>query len=592
MRMTIPGVRLEPELTIDLEGRPVVCHGGDSIASALIAADELACRISRSGQSRGVFCGMGVCQECVMLVDGRPARACMTAVRPGAQVRRLPADPLAAASHAALPSVVLDPELLVVGAGPAGLAAAAAAAEAGVEVVVIDERAKPGGQYFKQPTAEVVEERLLDNQYREGRVLIERVRRSGVSVLEGVQVWAVKGPRELFAVSAEQALTLRPQRLVVATGAYERGVPMPGWTLPGFMTTGAAQTLMRSYQVLPGSRILVSGNGPLNLQVAAELVRGGATVAAVCEAAPIMRLPRATSAFRMGVAAPDLMLSGIGYLRTLRRARVPLLEAHAVVSVEGPRRVRRATIAALDPSGHPIGGSERRFDVDAVCIGFGFIPATELMRSLGAKHRFDAELRQLVSVRDRRGRSSLEHVWVVGDGGGIGGARLAKATGTLAGLDVAESLGRVLPGASARARRSATRAAARNDRFQRALSCLFSAAHISDQFADLTTPICRCEEVSLAEIDHVFAGGISSLGALKRLTRAGMGRCQGRYCAPVLAELAARRHVRFTEEADWFAPAPPFKPLPVGLVVAATAGAGASAPAQTETGRTLGPPLG
>jgi bacterioferritin-associated ferredoxin len=152
----------------------------------------------------------------------------------------------------------------------------------------------------------------------------------------------------------------------------------------------------------------------------------------------------------------------------------------------------------------------------------------------------------------------------------------------LAGVDVAESLGRSLPGSLAAARRGAERAAARNRRFQSALAELYAAPRLVDQLADPQTLVCRCEEVSLEEIGRGFASGVTSLGALKRVTRAGMGRCQGRYCAPVLAELAARRSGRATEESDWFAPAPPFKPLPVDLVVAAAAGVRPGDPARTE----------
>jgi hypothetical protein len=331
------------------------------------------------------------------------------------------------------------------------------------------------------------------------------------------------------------------------------------------MATGAAQTLMRAYQVLPGRRVLVSGNGPLNVQVAAELVLAGASVVALCEVARAASPARGTHLARMALAAPDLMWQGLKYVRALRRARVPILYGHSIVRAEGADRVERAVVARLDGEGCPVSGSERAFDVDAVCVGFGFLPSNELARTLGVEHVYDRALGQLVAVRHGAGRTSVEHVWVVGDAGGTGGARLAQAVGELAGADVARSIGLPAPRSP-----RAERARRRNERFQRELAALYAAPRLVDQLADAETLVCRCEGVTLGAVDAAFVRGTASIGAVKRTTRAGMGRCQGRYCAPVLAEIAARRSGSPLDEDAWFAPAPPFKPLPVDLVAAAT----------------------
>ncbi len=558
MRTTVPGLRAKGEAaTIRLGGRPLACLAGDTVAAALVAAGELTCRLTQLGDPRGVFCGMGVCHDCVMLVDGVPLRTCMTPVRDGMSVEveveaeaRRP-EPLGV--H--LEPIALEPDVLVVGAGPGGLAAAAAAAEAGARVLLVDERPKLGGQYFKQPSdAFDVDERALDRQYRQGRELIGRVERAGATVLKGAQVWAAAGPHELLAVGEGCAYALRPRRLVLATGAYERGVPLPGWTLPGFLATGAAQTLLRAYQVLPGRRVLVSGNGPLNVQVAAELVHAGATVVALCETArPGSPIPLAA----MAATAPDLMLDALRYGAALRC--VPKLFGHAVVRAQGDGRVERAVVARLDAAGRPVPGSERTLDVDAVCAGFGFLPSNELARSLGVRHAYDPRLGQLTAARDASGRTSVEDVWVVGDSGGTGGARLAKAVGLLAGAAAADA---PAPAGAERDRR-------RNERFQSALRRLYAGPRLVDQLATPDTPVCRCEGVTLRAVEEAFAGGVATIGALKRVTRAGMGRCQGRYCASILTELAARRTGRPLAEDAWFAPAVPFKPLPVGVVAAA-----------------------
>jgi NADPH-dependent 2,4-dienoyl-CoA reductase/sulfur reductase-like enzyme len=559
MRVSIPGVRAPTtELVVHFEGRPITGRPGDTVAAALTNAGELACREIENGGSRGLFCGMGVCQECLLTIDDVPGRrACMTAAKDGMRVERQPARPHLedVADEPAQEDRELAPDLLVVGGGPAGMAAAATAAEAGLDVVLVDERPKLGGQYFKQPAA-AVDERRLDGQFQAGRRLAERVRAAGVTVLGGTQVWGAFGPQEILATSAEARWTLRPRRLVLAAGAYERGVPLPGWTLPGVITTGAAQTLLRAHQVAPGRRVLVSGNGPLNMQVAAELVRAGVDVVALAELAPVLRRIVATA--RMMAAAPDLIRDGLGYAATLRRARVPLMTGSAVVRCEGEGRVERATVAK-------IGGphTARTFEVDAVCLGFGFLPSNELSRALGCRH--DVERHELVVGRDERGRTSVDGVWVVGDAGGIGGARLAQAAGVIAGADVARSLGAKPPDV-----RAAERDRNRSARFQAALWRLYEAPRLVDQLADDDTEICRCESVRKATVDAALDEDIAHIGALKRLTRAGMGGCQGRYCGTLLAEMAARRSNRALDEHAWFAPGAPFKPTPIAAIAEPT----------------------
>jgi len=551
-------------ISLSLEGRAVPAEPGQTVAAALIAAGFRVCRLTESGEARGVFCGMGVCQECVMTICGERQRACMTLVRDGMTVA-----PYRAGERPLAPSRVPAPahltaEVLVIGGGPAGLSAAAAAAEAGAEVMLVDERAKLGGQFYKQPAA-VADESALDRQYRDGRRLIARVEAAGVRVLTGAQVWGATGPGQLLALDDAHAYALRPRRLVLATGAYERGVPLPGWTLPGFLTTGAAQTLMRAYGVLPGRRVLISGNGPLNIQVAAEIVRAGGEVVAVCELARIHPLGAAP----MGLADPTLMLQGARMALELRRARVPLLRGHTVVRAEGDGSVERATIARVDAAGRPAPGSERSFEVDAVCAGFGFVPSNELARTLGVAHRFDERMGQLAAVVDEQGRSSLDGVWVVGDSGGTGGAPLARAVGFLAGRDAVRSLGRAV--ADSPEERAARRERDRSRRFQRGLNRLFAAPRLVDQLALPDTLVCRCEEVALGAVAASFSDGAAAMGAVKRVTRAGMGRCQGRYCAGVLADLSSRTTGLPANENDWFAPAPPFKPIPVAMAVTGAA---------------------
>ena len=547
-------VRCAPPLEISFDGRPVAALEGETVAAALTAAGIRRLRTDDRGAPRGVFCGMGVCFDCLVRIDGRPnQRACMTKVAPDMRVEpergvAAPSGGGAAALASRSDPVVVDAtdRVLVVGAGPGGLAAAEAAAGAGAKVTVIDDRPEPGGQFYKQlaPSHGFAGTGAADRQYADGRALVERVRGAGVEILSGATVWsALADPAgdefEIGAVRDARALRFHARQVVIATGASENAHAVPGWTLPGVMTTGAAQTLVRAYRVAPGARVLVAGNGPLNLQVACELVRGGVEVVAVAEAAPRPGPSRAGAALRALVHAPDLVRDGLRYLRELGRHGVTPLFAHALIRIEGTRAAERAILARIDRTGRPVPGSERIWEVDTVCLGYGFSPSNELTRLLGCRH--DHRTRPfagLAARRDENGAASRSGVLVAGDCGGIGGARVALAQGTLAGLEAARRLGH-LGAEEARGRGiGARRALARGLAFQGALWRLFAAPPLH-HLTTADTVLCRCEGVTAGTIRGLAEDGGDDAGVLKRTTRAGMGRCQGRYCGPAVARTCA-----------------------------------------------------
>ncbi|MFI5002833.1 MAG: 2Fe-2S iron-sulfur cluster-binding protein, partial [Reyranellales bacterium] len=279
-------MRPNGSVRISFDGREIEALEGETIAAALAAAEITAVRQARSGAPRGPFCGMGVCFDCLVTVDGRPSqRACLTKVAAGMDIRSAPqATPTTVAPAASPEEIACD--VLVVGAGPAGLSAARGLALAGAHVIVADERLHAGGQYFK-PLADshAADLSTLDRQFRDGVVLRQSALLAGVAILNEATVWAAFSPNDVAAIVAGRAILFRPRRLVLATGAYEQALPVPGWTLPGVMTVGGLQTLARSYRVAPGQRVVIAGNGPLCLQTAVELLDGGANVVAVLEAA-------------------------------------------------------------------------------------------------------------------------------------------------------------------------------------------------------------------------------------------------------------------------------------------------------------------
>ena len=275
----------------------------------------------------------------------------MTFVRDGMTVAPLRAgEPLVVARRARSSRSCVAPEVLVLGGGPAGLAAAAAAAEAGAEVVLVDERAKLGGQFYKQPPGRRLDEAALDRQYRDGRRLIRRVEHAGRSRCSPAsRSGAATGPAELLALDAAHAYALRPRRLVLATGAYERGVPLPGWTLPGLPDDRRrADADARLRRPARARRVLVSGNGPLNIQVAAEIVRARRRGRRRSASSRRSATPLGRRGWRSPVRLRSMRRGRAADLAELRRAGVPLLRGHAVVRAEGDGAVERAVVARID----------------------------------------------------------------------------------------------------------------------------------------------------------------------------------------------------------------------------------------------------
>jgi glycine/D-amino acid oxidase-like deaminating enzyme len=551
-------------LRITVDGKAVEGVAGETVAATLLAAGHLQFSSAQGGAPRGPFCGMGICHDCLVTIDGIPSqRACMTKLRDGMAVARqstaaVPWKPAASVGNTAAATESAC-DVLIVGAGPGGLATAVACGR-DLAVRVIDDRPEAGGQYYKQPVSG-----HGDRLARAGAALIAQVRAAGATITSGATVWgafrAADGTLEIGVLSADAAELVRPRLLVVATGAYEPSLVVPGWTLPGVMTVGACQTFVRAYGVVPGQRIVVAGNGPLGLQLACEILRRGGQVVAVAEAAPApWRRPAAAA--RCARASPGLMLQGLRYLAELRRRRVPMLYRHVLAGIAGDGRTEAAMLASVGTDGMPLPGGSQTWPCDVVCMGYGFAPSNELPRLLGCTHRAAAFGVGLEVVRDAAGETSQPDVLVVGEAGGFAGAQVALAQGRLAGARVREKLG-----FSAAAGGAAHRVLRRHRAFQAALRGLFAAAEPGLALADRDTVVCRCESITLGTLQAAIARhALVDVGMLKRATRAGMGRCQGRYCGASLDALLNPGQA--AEELRRFAPQMPLRPVRAGALAA------------------------
>ncbi|MTD15533.1 FAD-dependent oxidoreductase [Nakamurella sp. YIM 132087] len=466
----------------------------------------------------------------------------------------------------------MQADLVVVGAGPAGLAAAVAAAGQGLSVALVDAGHRPGGQFYRHRAPGIDLDADLHHDLDTFRRLtreLDRHRASRrISYLPQHHVWTVTAPRsdgDRFAVHAVDRSAADPvgveipaAGVVLATGSHDRTVPFPGWDLPGVVTAGAAQSLLKGQGVRIADRVLVAGTGPFLLPVAVGLLHRGVTVVGVHDAGSAVGWRR-----HLPAALPQVgkLAEGAEYLAALVRHRVPFVQRSMVVRAHGDERVTAVTTVRLDSAGGIRPGTERRIETDAVAVGMGFSPATELALSLGCATATDPDGSAVVAV-DADQRTDLPGVWVAGEATGVGGAPLAVVEGTLAGLAAARAAGRDAP-----APRRLVRRRERLRRFARALQEVYpEPVGWMDALTD-DTVICRCEEVTAGDLAEAIDLGAADQRTAKLLCRAGMGWCQGRICGRATAALVTRA-TGSTADAAMLARRPLAATVPLGVLAA------------------------
>jgi D-hydroxyproline dehydrogenase subunit alpha len=458
-------------------------------------------------------------------------------------------------------------DVLVVGGGPAGMAAAARAAAAGLSVTLVDERVTLGGQIFKRmgPGFEVDDPQNIGRDYAAGAALIAQVNAAAVDLRLRTSVLAIEGMNAIVCADEAQTSIIEARRIILAPGAYDRPVAFPGWTLPGVITAGGAQTLVKTQRVLPGRRIVFAGSGPVALAFPAQLHHAGANIALVCEAGPP---PRTADVVAMAIAARgnvSLLRDAVGYRAELLRARIPLRYGRIVVAAEGDDRVESVVHAAVDADWRVIPGTEEREACDTLCLGYGFLPSVELLRLAGCALHDDEDRGGAVTRIDEWMRTSVDGVLAAGDGTGVEGSLVALDEGTLAAIGAARDLG-ALSARQADSEAAQLRRRLRQRRmFRRALQRMHRVGPGIYELSTDETVICRCEVVTRAALDPAIASSVDP-AVVKGLTRAGMGLCQGRNCQRTIAGLIAQQHGRAIGSLDTATPRLPTRPVPIGAV--------------------------
>lgn len=449
-------------------------------------------------------------------------------------------------------------DLLVVGAGPAGMSAAIQARACGLSVLLVDEQPAPGGQVWRAVEARAGTPlgALLGEEYLAGLPLAQAFRACGALYEPATQVWQIEPDWQVFMSRAGRAECVRAANVLLATGAQERPMPFPGWTLPGVLTVGAAQIVLKNARELPAAPPWIAGSGPLVLLYMVQLLRAGGRIAGWLDTAPAdawkRALPHAAGALR---GWRDL-LKGLDWAREVRRAGFPIVRGVTQLRAHGTARVSHLSYTRGD-------GAWQRVAADLLLVHEGVVPSIHITQALGCAHAWHARQQCFAPTLDAWGQTTQAGVFVAGDGAGIAGARAAATRGALAGLGAALRAGKIAERDAHAQARSLRAGLARETALRPLLDALYPPR--AELFAPADdTVVCRCEELTAADIRAAARSGRADPNHAKSLTRAGMGPCQGRQCGYTVAHLLAAAHGRAVQEVGFYRVRPPLKPLTLG----------------------------
>ncbi len=456
-------------------------------------------------------------------------------------------------------------EALIVGMGPAGMAAAIALCKYNVQVVIVDENPRPGGQVYRQPPAGF---KLSDNAsylsagHADGRRLIDEFMaiQKSCKIYSNTYVWGAFNGDTLSLIRDNAVFQIKYKKLLLCEGAMERPLPFPGWTLPGILTLGGIQKKILQDRFLPGKRILLAGCSPLLIPTAASVVRAGGKVVAISDA---VALRRYIGLARQLMKRKKLVEEAFGHLVHVIGARIPIVRPSMVASASGDSRVESVRIVRLDQDGQPVEGSEQTFSIDILGVSGGFLPSARLARLLGCEHVYDKQQACWKPKINANLRTSRENTYIAGDSSGIAGREAAVIQGRLAANNLAVSLNRLSSSEAKRKNRRLLNEHERIMRYADALNRAFSPAKGLYEAMDRSTIVCRCEQVRVGDVIDGIARGYRNINEIKR-TRVGMGLCQGRTCEWVTAQIMLNHGIPI-EEIGYFNLRPPLSPIPFSL---------------------------
>jgi len=450
-------------------------------------------------------------------------------------------------------------DVAVVGAGPAGLAAGATAAKAGLTTIVLDENPAPGGQIYRAiTTTPVRREEILGEDYWDGQKLIQEFQSSGAQLVSGATVWSISRALEINVSQGGQTHLINARWIILATGAQERPFPIPGWTLPGVMTAGGAQTLLKASGLVPSGRVILAGTGPLLWLLAAQILRAGGDITAILDTTPLENYVRALRQLPGFLLSP-YFAKGLRLLTEVRR-KTRVIKGVTKLEAQGKDKLAEVLFAT---------GSQpaTRMAADLLLLHQGVVPNVNLAMSIGIDHRWDELQLCWVPVLDQYGNSSVPGIAIAGDGAGISGALAAAERGRLAAYAAVKAL---KPEALSHlpAEQILLQALAKTQAGRAFLDTLYQPPKHFRIPEKNETLVCRCEEVTAGQIREMVALGCEGPNQLKSFLRCGMGPCQGRLCGLTATEMIAAERNVSPQQVGYYRLRPPIKPIQLAEIAA------------------------
>ena len=430
------------------------------------------------------------------------------------------------------------------------MAAALTAGSHGASVTLLDEQATSGGQIYRA-VAHCSEEMklVLGDDYRYGETLVTALKQSAVQQIYNATVWAIDDQGTVTYSQQQSANRINAKQIIIATGALERSYPLPGWTLPGVMTIGAAQILLKSSQLIIDQAVLV-GTGPLLYTMASQLINAGSAPAAVIDTVTTNHHLNAARYFPFSQASN--ILKGLSYLRQITRAGVPYYKGASEIEISGDTCADLIQFKSKSKTQH--------IKTDNVLLHQGVIPNTQLSRSLRLKHQWHQNQHCFHPVTDEWGVSSSDNIRIAGDGSGISGAEVAEQQGILVALGAVYALGAIDSRTRDTLAAPLKRKIATFKKLREFLDTLYEPPSIALK-PENNTIVCRCEEVTAGEIRSCARLGCSGPNQTKAFSRCGMGPCQGRYCGLTVTEILAAENQMSHDEVGAYRIRSPIKPV-------------------------------